>query len=61
MCVDCRQFVGEILEYCVMVVGHDGATFATGREHVGATTGGEHVGATTGGEHVGVIVTTGGA
>ena len=52
MCVDCRQFVGVIIEYCVMVVGHDGATFATGRVHVGAT---------TGGEHVGVIVSTGGA
>ncbi len=55
VCVDCRQFVGVVLEYSVMtvvVVGDDG---------VMVTTKGGHVGATMKGGQVGVIVTTGGA
>ncbi len=52
VCVDRRQLVGVILEYCVMTVGHDDTTVSTGREHVGA--------ATARGEHVGVMVTTSG-
>ena len=45
LCVDCRQFVGVMLEYSVMTVGHIGALVANDD-------------ATRRGEHVGVMVTT---
>ncbi len=48
LCVDCRQFVGVMLEYSVMtVVGNFGALVANGRRDE----------ATRRGEHVGVMVT----